>query len=110
MMSGSGRLALSSRLSSLSQKMSRLAIEYAALSGSLRNLCRERSVCAWRTWPQITHQAATTNCKTQEGIFQGDERCDSERHKVAMEQYRMFRRTFEARSARGSISSQINKM
>ena len=23
-----------------------------------------RSVCAWRTWPQITHQAATTNCKT----------------------------------------------
>ena len=38
-----------------------------------------RSICAWRTWPQITHQAETTNSKTEEGIFQGDERGDSEK-------------------------------
>src|SRR5438046_10329907 len=38
-----------------------------------------RSVCAWHTWPQITHQAETTNSKTQERIFQGDERGDSEK-------------------------------
>src|SRR5438552_18203896 len=38
-----------------------------------------RSVCAWRTWPTITHQAETTNSKTEEGIFQGDERGDSEK-------------------------------
>src|SRR5207302_10109510 len=64
-----------------------------------------RSVCAWRTWPQITHQAETTNSKTEEGIFQGDERAIPKRHKVAIERHRMFRRTFEATSARGSISS-----
>ena len=38
-----------------------------------------RSVCAGRTWPQITHQAETTNSKTEEGTFQGDERGDSEK-------------------------------
>src|SRR5436305_13131833 len=38
-----------------------------------------QSVCAWRTWPQITHQAETTNSKTEEGIFHDDERGDSEK-------------------------------
>src|SRR5437899_12695582 len=38
-----------------------------------------RSVCAWRTCPQITHQAETTTSKTEEGILQGDERGDSEK-------------------------------
>jgi hypothetical protein len=33
----------------------------------------------WRGWPQITDEATTTNSKPEEGIFQGDQRGDSEK-------------------------------
>jgi len=46
----------------------------------------------------------------RKGYFTTTSEAIAKRHKVAMERYRMFRRTFEATSPGGSISSQINKM
>ena len=58
-----------------------------------------RSVCAWRTWPQITPPGSNNKLQDlRKGYFTTTSEAIAKRHKVAMERYRMFRRTFEATS------------